>query len=492
MADAPHSPPPTADATHLSLPLAQLPDPFPIPTVPTGRGHAPFSARIRPPGSKSLTNRALLLAALARGQSRLHRPLLGADDTERMTAALRLLGAGIEQGDESLIVRGVGGRWQPAGNAPELRLDLNNAGTATRFLAAAAALSPVPLIIDGNARMRERPIGELTAALADLGMEVAFLGAPGRPPVRLAPPSALPSGTTIELPTTLSSQFISALLLIAPWLPGGITLSLDGRITSRSYIQMTLGLLDSLGATVKAADNLRIIRVAAPSAPSPPAGNADHRRGLPAFDYAVEPDASGATYFWAAAALFPGAVARVQGLDARSLQGDAAFPDTLARMGATVIREDATDPAESALGVRGPAALAPVMADMALMPDAAMTLASVAAFASGRSIIRGLRTLRVKETDRIAALQRELSKIGVRVDTNVLGDPDAITVTPPPTGPDCSPAAPHVEFDTYDDHRMAMSLALIALRRPNTSIRNPRCVAKTYPGYWRDLASLYP
>lgn len=488
MADAPHSPPPTADATHLSLPLGQLLDPLPIPTIPTGRGHAPFSARIRPPGSKSLTNRALLLAALARGQSRLHRPLLDADDTERMIVALRLLGAGIEQGDDSLIVRGVGGRWQPAGGAPDLRLDLNNAGTATRFLAAAAALSPIPLIIDGNARMRERPIGELTAALAELGMEVAFLGTPGRPPVRLAPPSALPAGTTIELPTTLSSQFISALLLIAPWLPGGITLSLDGRITSRSYIQMTLGLLDALGATVKAADNLRIIRVAAP--PAPP-GPADARRGLPAFDYAVEPDASGATYFWAAAAIFPGAVARVQGLDARSLQGDAAFPDTLARMGATVIREDAPEPADSTLGVRGPAALAPVMADMALMPDAAMTLAAVAAFAGGRSIVRGLRTLRVKETDRIAALQRELSKIGVRVDTNVLGDPDAITITPPPNGPDCSPTAPPVEFDTYDDHRMAMSLALIAIRRPNTAIRNPRCVAKTYPGFWRDLATLY-
>jgi 3-phosphoshikimate 1-carboxyvinyltransferase len=174
-------------------------------------------------------------------------------------------------------------------------------------------------------------------------------------------------------------------------------------------------------------------------------------------------------------------------LDARSLQGDAAFPEILARMGATVIRED--DP--SCIGVRGPTSLAPIMADMSDMPDAAITLAVVASFAVGRSIIRGLRTLRVKESDRIAALQAELAKVGVKVETNVLGDPDAITINAPLGGIDCSNGCPRVEFDTYNDHRMAMGLSLIGLRRPNTFIRNPACVAKTYPTYWRDLAELF-
>jgi len=486
----------TSAASVLHRPLTDLPDPLPIPTIPTGRGHAPFFARIRPPGSKSLTNRALLLAALTSGQSRIHQPLLGADDSDRMLAALRQLGARIDsEPNDTLLIHGVGGRWRPdlgqppAGN--ELRLDLNNAGTATRFLAAAAALSPIPIIIDGNERMRQRPIGELAEALADLGLQVDYLGKSGCPPLRLVPPAELPVGASLKLPTTLSSQFISALLLIAPWLPGGLTLTLDGRITSRSYIQMTLGLLDQIGATVKSADSLRVLRVG----PPPNLGPGPAPRGLPPFDYTVEPDASGATYFWAAAALVPGAVCRVEGLDSHSLQGDAQFPDTLARMGATVIREEsagsgAHDSSPPAIGIRGPSSLAPVMADMASMPDAALSLAVVASFATGRSIIRGLRTLRHKETDRIAALQVELAKLGIGVETKVLGDPDAITIAPPPNGIDCSATAPRIEFDTYDDHRMAMSLALIGLRRPNTFIRGPRCVGKTYPHFWRDLATL--
>jgi 3-phosphoshikimate 1-carboxyvinyltransferase len=380
-------------------------------------------------------------------------------------------------------ISGVGGRWKP-GSPGGVSLDLHNAGTATRFLAAAAALSPVAVQIDGNARMRERPIGELIGALTHLGVRAEFMGQDGFPPVRLHPPGVLPGGLTLTLGTTLSSQFVSALLLIAPFLPGGLTLRLEGEITSPTYIQMTLGLLDALGATVRTSDSLAVVRVAG----SGPNG------GLAGFDYAVEPDASGATYFWTAAAIVSGATCRVEGLDSRSLQGDARFPDLLARMGATVIRDEpghgSGGALPSAIGIRGPAALAPIMADMAPMPDAAMSLAVAASFASGRSILRGLRTLRVKETDRIAALQTELAKAGVKVDTNVLGDRDAVTINPPLGGIPCPPDAGPIEFDTYDDHRMAMSLALIGLRRPNVLIRNPGCVAKTYPGFWRDLASL--
>ncbi len=433
-------------------------------------------SRVRPPGSKSLTNRALLLAALASGQSTLHRALLNADDTEAMIAALTTLGASIERrpsGDLGII--GVGGRWKIA---EPLTLNLNNAGTATRFLAASSLLSPFPIIIDGNPRMRERPIGELIDCLEDIGLEAEYLGTKGCPPVRLTPPQSPKAAASLEVPTTMSSQFISALLLIAPFLPGGITLTLEGKITSRSYISMTLGLLDQLGATVKSSDNFRIHRVSTYTAM------------LPGFEYTVEPDASSATYFWAAAALFPGATCRVEGIDTRSLQGDAQFPETLARMGATMIRDDATEDSPVAIGVRGPASLAPVMADMTLMPDAAMTLATVACFANGRSILRGLKTLRVKESDRIAALQTELAKIGVKVETNVLGDPDAITITPPEGGVDCSSRAAPVQFATYDDHRMAMSLSLIGLRRPHVTISNPGCVSKTYPKFWDVLKSI--
>lgn len=466
----------------LAKPLAELPDPLAVPTL-TARGRPLFFARVRPPGSKSLTNRALLLAALADGESTLRRPLAGADDTEAMTGALRALGAGVEVSADVARVSGVGGRWSVP--AEGLRLDVANAGTAARFLSAAALLSTGPLTIDGNARMRERPIGELADVLEDLGARVEFGGNEGCPPLTITPPQSPRAGAVVEIGPTSSSQFVSGLLLVAPWLPGGLTLKLTGAITSRSYIWMTLGLLDELGAVVKTSDDLRVLRVAGARGSNGPT------RGIQSFEYEIEPDASSATYFWAAAALFPGAVARIEGLNARSLQGDSGFPELLARMGATLMNEEGESPSLPTMGVRGPSGLAPVMADMSNMPDAAITLAVVAAFANGRSVLRGLRTLRVKESDRIAAMQAELRKVGVGVETDVLGDPDAVTITPPFGGLDTSAAASRVEFDTYDDHRLAMALSLIGLRRPNVWIKNPRCVQKTFPGFWKELAALY-
>jgi 3-phosphoshikimate 1-carboxyvinyltransferase len=465
----------------LDTPLDQWPDRVAVPPIAPHRGAgATFFARLRPPGSKSLTNRALLLAALADGTSAIRGALVGAEDTERMIAALGALGVGIDRlPDGELRVRGVAGRWAPAS---AVTLELGNAGTATRFLAAAAMLARAPVLIDGDARMRERPIAELVNSLRQLGAAVAHTGREGVPPVRVSPPPELITGARLAVPTTESSQFITALLLIAPWLPGGLTLTLDGKITSRSYIVMTLGMLDALGARVRTSDDLRVIRVAGASAQRP---------GLAPFSYQVEPDASSATYFWGAAALFSGAVCRVEGIDARSLQGDAQFADLLGRMGATVIREEATAQAPASIGIRGPAHLNPIMADLSQMPDAAVTLGAIACFAPGRSILRGLRTLRVKESDRIAALQAELAKVGVKVETSVLGDPDAITIFPPLGGIDCSPTCPPVEFETYNDHRMAMALSLVGLRRPNVTVCNPRCVGKTFPGFWRELASLY-
>lgn len=464
--------------TTLLSPLDQLPDPLPIPAIDCAA--PPTHIRLRPPGSKSLTNRALLLAALAKGTTQLNGTLTEADDAQRMLEALTLLGAGIEHtAPETLLIRGTAGCWPVPKEG--ITLNLHNAGTATRFLAAAAALATGPVTIDGNPRMRQRPIGELAAVLPKLGLNIDYLHAHGYPPLRLTPARHTPKNTSIDLLTTKSSQFISALLMLGPWIDGGITLRLQGEITSPPYISMTLRLLDRLGAQVRTSEDLRILRV------GPPKGDP----GLPAFNYAIEPDASGATYFWAAGALLPNASVGIEGLagDALptgSLQGDARFPNLLARMGARI--------ETSATGIKtvhAPPTLTRIDADMTDMPDAAMTLAALCVFAPGRSVLRGLRTLRVKETDRIAAMQAELRKLGVRVEHDVSEDPDALSITPPDAGIDCSQAAPAVEFDTYDDHRMAMSLALIALRRPNCLIRDPGCVRKTYPTFWADLAMLY-
>lgn len=473
--------PTAAGLAMLRVPLEQMAKPLPVPRARLIGGEYTIDAAVRPPGSKSLTNRALLLAGLAEGESVIRGALTDADDARQMVAALTQLGVAIRMGDEPgmIHVAGVGGRWRvgPTG----LTLNLNNAGTATRFLAATSVLATGPLTIDGNTRMRERPIGELCEVLEKLGVAVEYRGRPGCPPVRLTPtPHHSAKPRDVEISTTQSSQFISGLLLAAPWIPGGLQLKLTGDVTSASYVSMTLSLLARLGATTRHSDDLRIIRVM-------PTDIAGRQAGIRGFDYTVEPDASGATYWWTAAAILPGARMRVNGLGAASIQGDVMYPELLGRMGAEVTRRDLPEPS---IQVQGPKTLKPILADMAEMPDAAMTLAVAACFAKGTSILRGLRTLRVKETDRIEATRNELRKLGVLVETTVQGDPDAMTITPPDGGVDCSTNAPPVEFDTYDDHRMAMSLALIGLRRPNTLIRNPGCVAKTYPSFWRQLADI--
>ncbi len=470
-----------------------------------------FDIEVRPPGSKSLTNRALLLAALAEGVSTLTGALVDADDAQVMIAALRKLGAEIEItpqvddrgescGNATLRVRGVGGRWKIE-PGEVVTLDLHNAGTATRFLTAAAVLQPADaggIVIDGNARMRERPIGELAALLRELGVNVEELGKPGCVPLRVsAMPRDLVGGRELAVPTTASSQFISALMLVAPFVPGGLALRWVGPVTSWSYIKMTEGILDTLGA--QAHDEYgHVMRVRSKRIYGK--GGEPAARGLDGFQYAVEPDASGATYMNAAAALVPGArcVQIAEGFG--SLQGDGRFMGLLEKVGATKSANLETTEVIGGPQVRGFAQ------DMSQMPDAAMTAAVLAGFAfqdstsdqhaPARSTMTGLRTLRVKETDRVAALIAELAKVGVKVepfthrDGQGAGD-EGVTITPPPGGVDCSPGVPPVEFETYDDHRMAMSLALIGLRRPNVVIKDPACVRKTYPTFWRDLAKVY-
>ncbi len=484
----------------MRLPLARMPDRLPVPVLPHRRGSVAFDAVLRTPGSKSLTNRALLLAALAEGTSVIRGGQTDGEDAAAMIAALRTLGAKLDitregDGHETVRVEGVAGRWRVAGDG--VTLDACNAGTTARFLAATALLSPVPMTIDGGTSLRQRPMGRLGGALERCGARVEYLGAEGCLPIRITPPAAAVVPGVLELGPAESSQFVSALLMIGAWLDHGVTLRIVGPMTSASYVSMTLALLGRLGATVQHSENLRVLRVGPPRSTEPcevavtqkkfEIQHGPARRGLGGFELEVEPDASGATYFWAAAALTPEASCRALGLGPRSLQGDARFPVLLERMGAHLHVDDD----ESSIEVRGGTGLRPVLADMSEMPDAAPTLAVVAAFASGTSVLRGVRTLRVKECNRIEALRHELAKIGVKIESPVHGDDDVMTITPSEGGIDTSPAATGVEFETYNDHRMAMSLALVGLRRPNVTIRDPGCVAKTYPGFWFDLASLY-
>lgn len=442
--------------------MQSLPDPYRIDPLTGG-----FDAQIAPPGSKSETNRAVVLAALCSGTSTIRNALTDADDAQRALDAVRTLGAKATTDGNTISITGVAGRW-PIPDAGAT-VDLNNAGTATRFLTAAAILADAPVTITGNERMRQRPIGQLATALAELGASIHHHESPGCPPLTITPPATPLRAPTVTIETPDSSQFVSALLIVGPFIAGGMTVRITGEVTSAPYLAMTIDMLDRAGADVHASGDMSTLRCAPPIATTP---------GLDAFTFDIEPDASGATYFWTAAAITPGARTLVPGLSERSIQGDVGYVRLLERMGCTVDHTDA------GIAVTGPAKLKPILADLSDMPDTAMSLAVACTFADGASVIRGLRTLRVKETDRIAAIENELTKLGV--DVRVQGD-DAITITPPAGGLGDAPVA----FDTYDDHRMAMSLALIGLRRPNVAINDPGCVRKTYPGFWSDLRRLY-
>ena len=448
----------------------------PLPITPIDR---PFDALVRPPGSKSLTNRALLLAALAEGESRLT-GLLFSDDSRVMLRALDALGIGVEVDEpaRAATIRGASGRL-PANHA---ELDLRNSGTSTRFLAAACCLAQpdATFRLDGNDRMRQRPIGQLVQSLRELGADVEYLGAPGRPPLRI---TARPlGGDRVELPTTISSQYVSALLQIGPCLPRGLAVDLLGDITSPTYIDMTAALARRFGADVQRSAE----QVDRDGEPTTLTRYLVAPTGLHATDYDVEPDASGASYFLAAAAMTPGARCTIQGVGSDSLQGDARFAEVLAKMGAAV----STGPDHTT--VEGPRRLRGVDVSLNDMPDMAQTLAALAVFAEGPTLIRDVGNLRVKETDRIAAIDHELSRIGVDVDV----DGDDIRIAPPPGGrlhhPGGEPVsdAHPADIQTYDDHRVAMSMALVGLRRRGIRIIDPGCVAKTYPDFFHDLATL--
>jgi 3-phosphoshikimate 1-carboxyvinyltransferase len=407
------------------------------------------------PGSKSISNRTLLLAALARGDTEL-RGLLDADDVERMLEALRILGVVIGRRGESrdFLVRGTGGAF-PVKRA---RLFLGNAGTAFRPLTAALALSNGDYELTGVPRMHERPIGDLVDALRGLGADIRYLGQSGFPPLAIGNGRPRPDERVV-IRGDVSSQFVTALLMALPLAGGGVTVEIAGGLISQPYVEMTLNLMARFGVAVER-EGWQELRV--------PRGQTYVSPGT----IAVEGDASTASYFMAAGAIGGGPV-RVQGVGLDSIQGDVHFARTLQAMGAEV--RTGADWIE----VSGRASLRAFDADFNAMPDAAMTAAVTALFADGPSRLRGIGSWRVKETDRIGAMRTELSKLGAKVESGA----DWLSIVPPAR---LVPAT----IDTYDDHRIAMCFSLAALGGVAVRINDPHCVRKTFPGYFEEFRRL--
>ena len=403
------------------------------------------------PGSKSISNRALLLAALADGTTDIVN-LLAAEDTRYMVKALRALGLAIAVADG--VTRVTGRRGPLATDGREFVLELGMAGTAYRPLAAALCLGRGRFELRGNRRMGERPIGHLVDALRGLGADIRYLGTAGFPPLEIRGTGL--HGGRVAIPGHLSSQFLTSLLLAAPLAQAPVLIDVPGEQVSKPYLDITLHLMAAFGATARH-DGYRHFEV--------PTG-----RYMSPGRFLVEGDASAATYFFAAGAI-NGAV-RVHGIGRGSMQGDAAFVDVLSRMGAQV------SVANEAIEVRR-GALRGVDLDLNAMPDAAMTLAVLALFAEGPTRIRNVYNWRVKETDRMTAMATELTKLGARVET---GD-DWILIHPPRT---LTPAT----IDTYGDHRMAMCFSLAALGGAPVTLRDPSCVAKTFPDYFEVFESI--
>ena len=408
---------------------------------------------VRLPGSKSISNRTLLLAALAGGVTDI-RDLLSSDDVDRMLEALEQLGVGLErQGPESLRVTGCGGRFPVASGD----LFLGNAGTAFRPLTAALALNGGHYKLSGVPRMHQRPIGDLVDALRTLGADIRYLGAEGFPPLEIFP-AAIRSGGRVAVGGEVSSQFLTSLLLALPMTGATTTVEVTGELISKPYVEITLGLMALFGVDV-ARDGWASFTV--------PGGQRYRSPG----EVHVEGDASSASYFLAAGAIGGGPV-RVEGVGRDSLQGDVRFAEALGQMGARVQTGDhwieARAPADGQLKAFD--------LDLNHIPDAAMTLAVAALFADGPCRLRNVASWRVKETDRLTAMATELRKVGAEVEEGR----DYLVVAPPRASGLVSRASIH----TYDDHRMAMCFSLVALGGVQVRINDPGCVAKTFPDYF--------
>lgn len=416
-----------------------------------------LDARVRVPGSKSITNRALLCAALAEGRSTV-RGVLEADDAEAMIGALRALGVPIDlttdlDGDSTAVIDGVGGVFPQAG----VEVDARQSGTTARFLLPVLATMPGRTKVTGSAQLRARPMGELLDALAGAGAGVESDA--GRLPAVVG---GRLRADVVRVRGDVTSQFLSGLMLAAPLLDDGLHIECTTPLVSRPYVELTAAVMADFGARAELGD--AVIAV--------------DGGGYRAADVAVEPDASTASYFLAAPLVTGGRVV-VEGLGSSSRQGDARFVEVLERMGAAI---DVTAGATTVEASGRPQA---VEIDLVDMPDLALTVAAVAVFADGPTTVTGVSVIRGHESDRLAVIRDELAKVGVEV--TLLGD-DGFTVTPPSTLDRLRGA----RIESHDDHRVAMSFALLGLRLPGVTITQPGCVSKTFPGFWDALASLQP
>jgi 3-phosphoshikimate 1-carboxyvinyltransferase len=421
----------------------------------------PFDVTVTPPGSKSLTNRALVLAALATGPCTVSN-ILFADDTLVMLDCLNRLGfkVDVNESTRTAVVHGQGG------TLPATKADLfcGNSGTTIRFVTALCALGKGEYTLDGVPRMRQRPIAELSKLLHNLGVRIEYGGEPGFPPVKILA-DGLPGGW-VRFGRSQSSQFLSALLQVAPYARHEVRVHLEPNQTSWPYVAMTMRLMDTFHNTP------HLVRDENTGDPRQIIVPQDHYKPT---NYQVEPDASGASYFLAAAAIHPGSKLTLAGLGKDSLQGDVGFADVLHQMGADLVF------GRDFITIMGTDRFEAIDVDLSTMPDTAQTLAVAALFAEGTTRLRGLHTLRVKETDRVAATATELRKLGADVDV----EGDDLIITPPEDGK-LKPAA----IDTYDDHRMAMAFALAGTKTSGVRINDPGCTSKTYPTYFEDLAKL--
>lgn len=411
----------------------------------------PLKATIGVPGSKSLTNRALLISALANARTRLTNTLFS-DDSQYFAKALQILGFNVQldEANAEMTVTGLGGKIP----AQKAELFVGNSGTSARFLTAFLTLGYGEYILDGDARMRERPIRDLVSALTQLGAELE--ATKECPPVRISA-HGLPGGKT-KIAGHMSSQFLSALLLVAPYAKSPIEIELTTELNSKPYVDMTIAIMQDFGGEIERYGHERFtIR---PSL------------YCPLSTYTIESDASAASYFFAAPAICGGTV-RVENISRTSKQGDIAFLDVLGQMGCGITEGN------NFIAVTGSGTLNGVDVDMRDIPDTAQTLAAIAPFAASPTRIRGIASARLKETDRIHATCTELARLGV----NVQEHEDGMTIHP------CERFVP-APVQTYNDHRMAMGFSLIGLRVPGIAIENPSCVSKTFPHYFDVLETL--
>ena len=413
-----------------------------------------IDGEVNVPGSKSLSNRALLLAALAEGTTTLTN-LLDSDDIRHMLKALSQLGVRYELSEckTECTVQGLGGAFN---HAEHLELFLGNAGTAMRPLCAALAASSVNVTLTGEPRMEERPIGDLVDALLEAGADIKYLKNEGYPPLHISGKTL--QGGKLSVDGSVSSQFLTALLMAAPLFSEDTVISIKGELVSKPYIDITLDTMAKFGVQVEN-DNYQHFTIRA------------GQKYIAPSRFLVEGDASSASYFLAAGAIKGGSV-KVTGIGKQSIQGDIRFADVLEAMGARVEWFD------DCVVIHG-APLKGVDMDMNHIPDAAMTIAVAALFAEGETCIRNIYNWRVKETDRLNAMATELRKLGVEVEEGH----DFIRVTP-------ATSLKHAEIDTYNDHRIAMCFSLVSLSDTPVTINDPGCTAKTFPDYFTRFATI--